>query len=277
MKKLTFALCIIVLALAAIWLVVNICGAYRFYGILNEPPIMIKAEDKGQSLPKPLQGIHHIVCVGDSITKADYACKGYVALLQEYFNALYPQANIKVENLGVDGATSDDLIQHFESDVLKRHPDLITICVGVNDVCRHTKRQGNETDQEAIAKYEKNMSSMIDLAQNAKIPLLVLSPTPTGEDLESRQNKLLAQFIRILKSIALERGVQFVDLNEPFTEVIRAYQDAGDGSDNVVTMDGIHPNRLGHRLMVNKVLTALGILKGARHRMAADCLLLVGD
>src|SRR5579863_9137534 len=42
-----------------------------------------------QTRPKALEGIHRVVCLGDSITQAGGQPGGYVWLLERYLNTLY--------------------------------------------------------------------------------------------------------------------------------------------------------------------------------------------
>jgi len=49
-----------------------------------------------QECPPNLQGVHRIVCLGDSITQGGEGPGGYVWLFRHYLNALYPQQNIEI-------------------------------------------------------------------------------------------------------------------------------------------------------------------------------------
>lgn len=50
--------------------------------------------------------------------------------------SVYPERNIRVVNMGINGNTSLDLKARFESDALALKPDWLSIMVGVNDVWR---------------------------------------------------------------------------------------------------------------------------------------------
>src|SRR5437016_1072991 len=51
-------------------------------------------------VPAPLQNVHRIVCLGDSITQMGESQGGYVWLFRRYLNAIYPSQNIEVINAG---------------------------------------------------------------------------------------------------------------------------------------------------------------------------------
>src|SRR4051794_28866505 len=86
-----------------------------------------------QVVPKGLQGVHRIVCLGDSITEQGENPGAYVWLVRHFLNDVYPQEHIEVINAGISGHKSTDMLARFQRDVLDKKPDLVTISVGVND------------------------------------------------------------------------------------------------------------------------------------------------
>src|SRR5579872_6850945 len=62
------------------------------------------------ALPTELQGVHRVVCLGDSITQFGESPGGYVWLVRHYLADLYPSQAIEVDNAGISGNTSQDEI-----------------------------------------------------------------------------------------------------------------------------------------------------------------------
>jgi len=210
--------------------------------------------------PEALRNKHRIVVVGDSITQSGGQYGGYVWLLQRYLNFLYPQQPVEIISSGVSGNTSTQLYQRFKQDVLEKKPDLITINIGVNDVLQSFQtptpaRPNIPTPQE----YRQNLTAMVDVATAKAIPVLLLSPTIIYEDLSSRENQRIAEYIAVMRDVALQYHCQFIDLNVPFRHVISTYQRYGGQGQNLLTRDGIHPNIAGHQIIAYTILKGWGV------------------
>ncbi|WRH67598.1 MAG: SGNH/GDSL hydrolase family protein [Planktothrix sp. GU0601_MAG3] len=198
--------------------------------------------------------------VGDSITQSGGQYGGYVWLLQRYLNLLYPNQPVEIISSGISGNTSTQLNERFKQDVLDKKPDLITINIGVNDVLQSfqtptTARPNVPTAQE----YRQNLTTMVQVATSKAIPVLLLSPTIIQEDLSSRENQRIAEYIAIMRDVALQYRCQFIDLNIPFRHVIITYQRYGGQGQNLLTRDGIHPNIAGHQIIAYNILKSWGV------------------
>ncbi|CAD5929529.1 Acetylxylan esterase [Planktothrix tepida] len=210
--------------------------------------------------PEVLRNKHRIVVVGDSITQSGGQYGGYVWLLQRYLNFLYPQQPVEIISSGISGNTSTQLSERFKRDVLDQKPDLITINIGVNDVLQSFQtptpaRPNIPTPQE----YRQNLTAMVQVATAKGIPVLLLSPTIIYEDLSSRENQRIAEYIAVMREVALQYRCQFIDLNFPFRHVIITYQRYGGQGQNLLTRDGIHPNIAGHQIIAYTILKGWGV------------------
>ncbi len=218
-------------------------------------------------VPKPLQGVHRIVVMGDSITAGGSGPGGYVSLLQETLAARYPSQAIEVINAGISGHKSTDMAARFQRDVLDKKPDLVTINVGVNDVWhgffnwQENKRYANGDLPAGVplAKYREKVTEMVDAAQAARIRVVLVSPTLIYEDLGCAENSRLTEYAKAMREIAKEKRCLFVDLNTPFREVVAAYRKHAGAAPNLLTTDGVHMNASGYRMMAYGVLRVLGV------------------
>jgi lysophospholipase L1-like esterase len=226
---------------------------------IPSPPVAVELTPEPQQLT-PLQGKQKIILLGDSITQAGGNYGGYVWLMQRYLNTLYPQSKIELIQAGVSGQTSADLQQRFQQDVLDKQPDLVTINVGVNDIIQSFKTASNESQNTAnIETYRQNLTAMVKAAQARNIPILFLSPTIITEDLNSRENIRLREYIAVMRAVSTQNRCQFLDLNLPFRDVILTYQRYGGQAQNILTRDGIHPNLAGHQILAYTILRSWGI------------------
>jgi lysophospholipase L1-like esterase len=84
---------------------------------------------------------------------------------------------------------------------------------------------------------------------------MILTPTVIGEDLGNATNQKLAAYIDFLRSTAKERGLPLADLN---ADMQAALKEIGKPGSNVLTVDGVHMNDAGNRILARGVLRAFG-------------------
>ena len=206
-----------------------------------------------------LRDVHRIVCLGDSITQGGEAPGGYVWLIRRYLIALYP--NIEVINAGISGHKSTDMLERFQRDVLDKKPDLVMISVGVNDVWHgfyDNHPDGDGPRGVSLDDYTKNVEEMARRAVAAGAKVVVLSTTVIHEDLQNRENAKLVGYNGALRTIARKYNGGFVDFQKPFHALITAYRATG-ARDNLLTVDGVHMNALGNKVMAHSVLSGLDV------------------
>ncbi|MEG4915330.1 SGNH/GDSL hydrolase family protein [Microcoleus sp. B7-D4] len=229
-------------------------------------------EPVSQATPPPeiqnvLAGKRKIVTVGDSITEAGKYPGGYVWLLQRYLSALYPDRQIEIVNAGISGNKATDMQARFQKDAIDQKPDLVMINVGVNDVWhaffdfqnRQFYPQGKLPTGVPLAEYREKITQMVLAAKAAGIRVILLSPTPIGENLDGPENRRLQEYIAAMREIALQNQCLFIDLNGPCREVIGTYQKHAGKTLNLLAADGVHPNPSGYRIIAFTILRGLGV------------------
>ena len=255
-------LTIFLAALSALLLMsIPVCRAQTPAAPAGKHFIALKADAQGHlGGGTPLQGVHHIVCLGDSITQFGDGPNGYVGLLRGYLAQVSAPNSIEVLNAGVSGNTSNDELGRFDQDVMQKKPDLLTISVGVNDVWHgfdNTHPQGGGPNGVPLGLYRANVETMVRAAQKAGVVVVILSPTVIGEDLNDPRNAMLASYIAALQDIARRHKCLFVDFQRPFQTYLDLYRTTTGHTDNLLTVDGVHMNDWGNRFMAATLLTAL--------------------
>ncbi|MEP6755716.1 MAG: SGNH/GDSL hydrolase family protein [Chthonomonadales bacterium] len=223
--------------------------------------------DDRHNLPNALKGVHRIVTLGDSITQGGAGPGGYVWLIDKILNKIYPDQHFEVINAGISGHKSTDMSNRFDRDVMSKKPDLVTISVGVNDVWHGYRDFARGVDHPngdlpagiPLERYVALVTEMVDRAQAANIKVALVAPTLIYENLDSAENRAMSRYVRAMEGIAREKKCMFIDLNAPFRKVIGEYQKYAGKGLKLLTVDGVHMNLAGNRLMAVGILRGLGV------------------
>ncbi|HEY3266327.1 MAG TPA: GDSL-type esterase/lipase family protein [Armatimonadota bacterium] len=213
-------------------------------------------------MPQPdlLRGARRIACLGDSITEQGDAPGGYVSILREEANRLYPEPGIEVIGAGVGGNRSNDMRSRFQGDILRRRPDFFTLSCGINDVWSGFDPfhpDGGGPRAVSLSAYRRNIQAMVEAAQAERVLAVVLSTTVLEEDANSKGNLLLKDYNAILKHIADLTGSPHIDLYTPFLEEIARHRAETGDRKLWLTVDGVHLNGRGNALMARLILAGI--------------------
>ena len=125
---------------------------------------------------KPLK----IAFLGDSVTEGCFELikkpdgsieivrdvdEGYVSRLTKLLIARLPNHCIETVNAGISGNTSAQALARMQTEVLDTNPDIVIVCLGLNDVCL---RQPEE--------YTKNMDTIFSMLRQAGLPVIFMTP-----------------------------------------------------------------------------------------------------
>jgi len=199
----------------------------------------------------------HVLVFGDSVVWG--ACipkrEAWADLLRNYLDEKY-NYSVDLYNLGIDGNTSNDVLQRFDAEAQARNPDIIICAVGAND---SIFRNNNKFDvSESV--FLQNLSGILEKAKKYTQQILFVGLVK-GSDTETIPLKrsstgkcysksAVKKYDEYVKSFAAQNSLPFVDV---FTVLIDEDFD-----------DGLHPNFSGHIKIFNAVIKTLdqqGILK----------------
>ena len=196
-----------------------------------------------------------IVFLGDSITQMGAQPGGYVELFKDFCAA--NNLEIKVINAGIGGHKSNDMLARLDKDVLSHKPAWVSISCGVNDVWHNfmKDKDGNKTPKGlTLEEYKKNMTEIITRCQKAKANVILLTATPIMEKLDSEENKTAIPYNNFLRELAKEKKILLCDLGQIFQDKFKQKTD----DKNLMTIDGVHMNPEGNKLMTKSIITTLG-------------------
>ena len=209
--------------------------------------VLLGAADARAAEPLVKDG-QSVAFLGDSITaNGARAASGYVRLVASGLAA--NGIHIRVVPAGVSGNTSKDMLARLDRDVVRKTPDWVTISCGVNDVWHGATGVPLEP-------YQRNMTDLVDRCRKAGISVLLLTSTPIGEDPANPNNGKLKAYNDSLRQSAARDHLPLADLNADFAAELARRSAGAHPPGNLLTVDGVHMNPLGDRVM------AVGILRG---------------
>ena len=147
---------------------------------------------------------------------------------------------------GISGQVTSQMLVRFRPDVIDLHPEVVVILAGTNDIAQN---QG-EVSLEHIA---GNIFSMIELAQQNDIKVVLLSVLPAVKYNWRKEIKPADKIIALnvlLKAYADEHKITYVDCYTPMVNDNK-------GMKKELSPDGVHPNYTGYQLMGAKVDDAI--------------------
>lgn len=183
-----------------------------------------------------------------------------------------------VVNAGHGGDNTRNLLKRLDADVLSRHPSLVILLVGTNDVL-------NSGNSVGLEEYQKNLETLVGRIKQSSAKVLLLCPPPCytpyllkrhpaaffqGKD----PNEKLAEVRAIEKSVALAEQIPLVDLSEVFGDEWKK-NEADSLLRNVANSkseDGIHPTAAGYHAIAEAVDTAI-----RKNALPTDLIICFGD
>jgi len=193
--------------------------------LLQDFPDLARYQAANAALPPPAPGTNRVVFMGDSITdiwghgKKFFPGKPYI-------------------NRGISGQTTPQMLVRFRADVIALHPKVVVILAGTNDIAGNT---GPSTPE----MIEDNLTSMAQLAEFNHIRVVLASILPaTSYPWKSGIDP--AQEIRAINAWIHDycdrTGAVYLDY---YSAVVNPHG----GMKKNLTLDGVHPNPAGFRVM----------------------------
>ena len=145
----------------------------------------------------------------------------------------------EVINQGVNAQRSDQIAARFDEDVVARHPAVVVIIAGVNDV--YQGRPAQDVKEQLAAMYRRAGAAGIHVVAGTIIPYNTATPG---------QNARMHDINAWIRAQAEAGLVTFVDA--------RAAVAAPDAPDRLASSpDGLHPDAAGYRRMADAIAPAI--------------------
>lgn len=199
--------------------------------------------------------------IGDSITDVGRRSDeeglghGYVRMFRDLLIAARPDVDVEIINRGIGGNTIRNLNERWQVDVIDEKPDVLSVCIGVNDVWRQTENRLDEAVY--IEEYEETYRKILDDAvEKCGCRLALCEPSMIGETRDTEPNKIMVSYVECVRRLAEDYKAVLIPFNAAFWSAIDA------NPKRAWSGDGVHPHPHGHMLMAWTIFSAIGGMDG---------------
>ena len=195
-----------------------------------------------------------ILFFGDSITQAGVSPNGYIVKMDSIIKQSHLSDSIELVGAGIGGNKVYDLYLRMEDDVMKQHPDVVMIYVGINDVW-HKASSGTGTDAD---KFEKFYRAIIKKLQEKNIKVIVCTPSVIGErnDNSNQQDGDLNNYSNIIRNIAKDMSLPVCDIRKAFADYLKI-NNPSNLEKGILTSDRVHLNTKGNLFVAGEMWKVL--------------------
>ncbi|MDA3872548.1 MAG: SGNH/GDSL hydrolase family protein [Kiritimatiellae bacterium] len=207
-----------------------------------------------------LQTNQTLAFIGDSITDCGRTRpvgngktglgEGYVAFVDGWVQACYPERGIRVLNTGIGGNRITDLEARWQSDVLDLQPDWLSIMIGINDVWRQFDNVF-DADQVLIDRFERVYRSLLSTTRPGLKGLVLMTPFFIEPNPSDPMRETMDRYGEVVKNLAAEFDALLVDVQAAFDGYLKHQPSQS------LCGDRVHPNKAGHMIIARAFLNAV--------------------
>jgi lysophospholipase L1-like esterase len=198
-----------------------------------------------------------ILFQGDSITHGGrggdpnhFLGHGYQFIIAAKYGSTFPERNLVFFNRGNSGDTVARLQERWKADALDLKPDVLSILIGINDLCAGVLAEEYEEN------YDRLLKDTVVTLPNVRLVLCEPFGLPVGAfaktkgDWEKTRTELNKR-----QAIVAKLGTKY---KVPVVHFQRVFDDACRRAPAEYWMwDGIHPTYSGHQLMADEWIRAV--------------------
>lgn len=183
-----------------------------------------------------------IVCFGDSLTF------GYgIGTDNSYPSILKNKVNVKVVNSGISGDDTENALERVTEDVVNNDPIISIIEFGANDLFKKTDPLVVKSNLINIIDEIKKDDNEIFLVRFFTKEMAQNTTHIAGYELTEDDKALIADYYNIYDEIAKEKDIH----------LINNFWDNVWGDQNMMLIDGVHPNINGAKVIAENVYQSI--------------------
>ena len=206
-----------------------------------------------------------LIFIGDSVTDMgrtqpvgeglfDAHGKGYPNVVEGYMGAVYPEAKIRVVNMGTGGNNVRDLKARWQRDVFDLKPDWLSIMIGINDVWRQFDCPLQPECHVLPDEYEQTLDELVRTTLPKVKGLVLMTPYYIEPNPADAMRARMDEYGAIVKCLAAKHGTLLVDTQAAFNAVLQHMHSAN------IAWDRVHPNIIGATVLARAFLKAVEAL-----------------
>lgn len=169
-----------------------------------------------------------LLFIGDSITDcgrrelayAPLGC-GYVNFAANFLLAERPALNLNIENRGIGGDTTRDLLARWKQDCIAVKPDIVSIMIGINDLWyKYGESYESQQCHVPAAEYERNLGRLLTEVQDkCGSQLILMEPYMFCDDSNDPMLKDLEAYIEIVHRLSMQFEAIMVPIQSNFIKL----------------------------------------------------------
>ena len=214
-------------------------------------------------MPLRIQPASKLVMIGDSITDCERnrpigeglfgaLGKGYVSLVDSLLRSTYPQARIRVVNMGTGGNTVRDLQARWQTDVVDLQPDWLSLMIGINDVWRQFDSPWQIDWHVSLDEYQRTLETLVTATRPTVKGMILLTPYVLEPNRADPMRRMMDEYGAVVQQIAAQHDTIFIDTQAAFDAVLTHLHPMA------LAWDRIHPTLTGHTVLARAFLRAIG-------------------
>ena len=204
-----------------------------------------------------------VLFIGDSISDYERARpvgeglfnawgRSYVADVGSLLGCMYPELNLRITNMGISGNKVRDLEARWETDVMERHPDWVSVLIGINDVWRHFDSPAQPEHHTTPEQFEAGYTRLIERTLPHVKGMILMSPFFMEPNKADPMRVMMDEFTAIVRKLADKYNLTYVDLQAGWDELFKYMHPCN------IAWDRIHPNQIGCMYIAKQFLKAVG-------------------
>ncbi len=204
-----------------------------------------------------------VLFIGDSISDYERARpvgeglfnawgRSYVADVGSLLGCMYPELNLRITNMGISGNKVRDLEARWETDVMDRNPDWVSVLIGINDVWRHFDCPAQPEHHTTPEEFEAGYTRLIERTLPHVKGMILMSPFFMEPNKADPMRAMMDEFTAIVQKLAAKYNLTYIDLQAGWDELFKHMHPCN------IAWDRIHPNQVGCMYIAKQFLKAVG-------------------
>ena len=204
-----------------------------------------------------------ILFIGDSISDFDRSRpvgeglfnawgRSYVADVGSLLGCMYPELGLRITNMGISGNQVRDLEKRWETDVMERNPDWVSVLIGINDVWRQFDCPYMPEKHVSPEEYEATSTRLIERTLPNVKGMVLMTPYFMEPNKDDAMRARMDEYGAIVRKLAEKYNLVFIDLQAAWDELFKHMHPCN------IAWDRIHPNQTGCMYIAKQFLKAVG-------------------